>query len=71
MIPIGDFELVLQGYGRALALEQTGHKKGLGLLMAKGTAENSLYINYIVLVKSKKTNKFKVQIINSEFINNK
>lgn len=68
MLPINNSDMVLLANGKAVALEQVGEFKGFGLLLAKGQAENSIYSNYIILIKSKKTNKYKIQIINSEFL---
>jgi hypothetical protein len=69
MQPMDDgVELVLLANGKGVALEQTEHFKGFGALMAKGTVDNSLFTNYITLIKSKKTNSFKIQLINSEYL---
>lgn len=68
LLAIDNYELVLLANGKALALEQIGGFKGFGLLLAKGEIVNSLYTNYITLIKSKKTKKFKVQLVNSAYI---
>lgn len=68
MLPIDDYDLVLLANGKAISLEQTGKFKGFGLLLGKGKIANSFLTNYVTLIKSKKTNKFKVQLVSSEYI---
>lgn len=68
MQPMVGTELVFLANGKGVALEQIGQFKGFGVLMAKGTVQNSLFTNYITLIKSKKTDTFKIQLINSEYI---
>lgn len=68
MQPMDRAELVFLSNGKGVALEQTGQFKGVGILMAKGKVQNSLFTNYITLIKSKDTNTFKVQLINSEYL---
>ncbi len=68
MTPIKEFKMVFLANGKGVALEQTGKFRGFGVLMAKGAAQNSLFTNYVTLIKSKKKNAFKIQLINSEYL---
>ncbi|MFK7033047.1 hypothetical protein [Flavobacterium oreochromis] len=68
MVSMDDSELIILANGKGVALEQIGQFRGFGLLMARGALQNSLFTNYITLIKSKKTNDFKIQLINSEYI---
>lgn len=68
MQPMDNFNLVILADGKGVALEQVGNYKGFGLLLAESKITNSLFTNYITLIKSKETNAFRIQLINSELI---
>ncbi|QYS86895.1 hypothetical protein JJC03_02500 [Flavobacterium oreochromis] len=54
MVSMDDSELIILANGKGVALEQIGQFRGFGLLMARGALQNSLFTNYITLIKSKK-----------------